>query len=128
VILADSSAWVDLLRGTGRGFEVSALLLSDTPLVATEPVLMELLAGARSDQEYERVRDLVMSVGWIAIDPASDFEAAAKIYASCRRKGITPRGLTDCLIAAVAMRAGASLLSGDKDFESIASVVPLSLI
>ena len=45
---------------------------------------MELLAGARSDQDYDLVRSLVSCVDWLGIDPASDFAAAAQIYGACR--------------------------------------------
>jgi len=128
VILADSTVWIDLLRDSGRGREFSQLLRDGAALVATEPVLMEVLAGARSDEEYDRIRNLVTSVSWLSLDPASDFEAAAFIYSHCRSLGVTPRGMVDCLIAAVALRAECHLMSSDRDFVEMARVLPLHLI
>jgi predicted nucleic acid-binding protein len=45
----------------------------------------------------------------------------------CRRGGETPRKLSDCLIAAVAIRTGAELLAADAAFEAIARHTPLGL-
>lgn len=128
MILIDSSVWVDLLRGVGRGPELASLIHGDAPLAATEPVLMELLAGTRTDVEYGRVRSLVTSVAWITVDPASDFESAAQIYATSRRAGLTPRGLTDCLIAAIALRTTSHIMTSDRDFAAMSHSVELNLI
>jgi predicted nucleic acid-binding protein len=57
----------------------------------------------------------------------SDFEAGARIYRSCRKGGETIRKLTDCVIAAVAMRNGAAVLARDGDFTAIARHVELEL-
>jgi predicted nucleic acid-binding protein len=53
--------------------------------------------------------------------------AAANIYRACRRAGITPRRLIDCMIATIAIRSGAELLATDRAFADIATVVPLRL-
>ncbi len=96
-------------------------------VAATEPVLMEVLAGARTDADADRLRHMLMSLTWLSCDPVSDFEAAARIYRQCRAGGVTPRSLADCLIAAIALRTDAELLASDRDFEQMASVVPLRL-
>lgn len=44
---------------------------------------------------------------------------------SCRDAGITPRGLIDCMISSIAIRTGIELLTADRDFSAMASVVPL---
>ena len=96
-------------------------------VAVSEPVLMEVLAGARTDAQAARLRRLMTSVAWAGLDPVADFEGAARIYRHCRAAGVTPRNLVDCLIANVAMRHEAELLAADRDFEQIARVVPLRL-
>ena len=51
MILADTSAWVEYDRNTGSHADqrIAELISDDGPLMVTEPVLMEVLAGARSD-------------------------------------------------------------------------------
>jgi len=128
MILIDTSVWIDLLRGSGRGAELASMLRSDAPMASTEPILTELLAGTRNEVEYTSVRRLGTSVSWLPIDPATDFDSSAQIYAQCRRNGITPRGLIDTLIAAIALRTGCALMTSDRDFAAMETLVPLELM
>ena len=49
------------------------------------------------------------------------------MYRACRAGGEPVRGLTDCLVAIVAIEAEAALLHRDRDFEAIARHAPLRL-
>jgi predicted nucleic acid-binding protein len=129
VILVDTSAWVEFDRATGSAADqrLAGLIADSEPLLVTEPVLMEVLAGARSDARAAELRRLLLSGGFAPIDAAADFDAAATIYRTCRQAGVTPRGMVDCLIAAIAHRCGASLLSWDVDMDRVAGVIGLPL-
>ena len=129
MILADSSAWIEYDRATGSDVDlrVRDLIESDGPLAVTEPVLMEVLAGARDDHQELRLRRLLMRFRLLPFDAVSDFDAAVVVYRRCRAAGVTPRGLLDCTIAAVAWRSGASLLSHDADLDRVASVIGLAM-
>jgi predicted nucleic acid-binding protein len=125
VILADTSAWVEYLRATGSATDrrVRDLIVSDGPLTVTEPVVMEVLAGARTDRLETKLRSLLNRFPLLRFDPVIDFDAATHIYRSCRRVGVTPRGFVDCMIASVAARHDATLLTVDGDVVRIAEVV-----
>jgi len=129
VILADTSAWVEFDRGTGTPADraLTMLVAQGGPLAVTGPVVMGVLAGARSDSRAAELRRLFYSFALIPVDPVADFEAAAAVSRACRRSGTTPRGLLDCLIASVAWRAGASLLTTDADLERVTAVVGIDL-
>lgn len=45
---------------------------------------------------------------------------AVRIYRSCRRAGVTPRGLVGCMIVAVASGTATPVLAHDRDFARIA--------
>lgn len=122
MILADTSAWVEYLRATGSRAHrrVRALIAERGPLTTTEIVVMELLAGARDDEGRDRLRRLLYRFDLLGIQGLADYEAAAELYRACRRRGATVRKLTDCVIAAVAIRHGARVLHQDADFELIA--------
>lgn len=60
-------------------------------------------------------------------DDHPDFDAASRIYRTCRRAGVTPRGMIDCMIAAVAWRRGAALLSHDVDLDRVAQAIGIDL-
>ena len=129
MILADTSAWVEYDRATGSAVDqrLSQLIRDEGPLALTEPVLMEIMAGARDDQRERALRRLLLRFDLLAFDPAADFDAAARIYRRCRREGVTPRGMVDCLIASVARRHEAILLAHDADISRIARVVGIEL-
>jgi predicted nucleic acid-binding protein len=124
--LADTSAWVEYLRATGSPahLRLRRLIADGDDLVTTEVVVMELLAGASND-ELPRLGRLLGRFELLPVQGLADYEAAAGLYRRCRRAGETVRKLTDCLIAVVAMRAGAALLHRDQDFEAIARHAPL---
>lgn len=129
MILADTSAWVEYDRATGSPVDARLieLITTDGPLVITEPVRMEVLAGARSDAREDQLRRLLLRAGLLPFDAATDFDAAVKIYRRCRRAGVTPGGMIDCMIAAVAWRRRAALLSQDVDLDRVAQVIGIDL-
>ena len=120
--LIDTSAWVEFLRGTGSPVQkaVSSLLREPAPISTTDPILMELLSGARDQAEVERLRALLGLCDHLRVDAPADFEDAAGLYRACREAGDPPRAQIDCLIAAVAIRNGVELLTADQDFTRIA--------
>jgi len=129
VILADTSAWVEYDRATGSAVDLrlSELIATDGPVAVTEPVIMEVLAGARSDAREADLRRLLLRFHLYRFDAVTDFEGAARIYRRCRQAGITPRGLVGCMIAAVARRHQATLLTCDADLNRVARVIGIEL-
>lgn len=129
MILLDSSAWVEFLRATGSpvNLRVRSALQREDGLACTDVVVMEILAGTRDDVDRDRLRRLLYGLRFLPVEGPADHEAAAEIYRACRRGGETPRKLTDCLIAAVAIRNEAQLLCQDADFLTIARHTPLRL-
>lgn len=129
MILADTSAWVEYDRATGSAVDhrLTELIRDEGPLAVTEPVLMEVMAGARDDQRERNLRRLLLRFDLLAFDTAADFDAAARIYRRCQRDGVTPRGMVDCLIASVARRHEATLLAQDVDLYRVARVVGIQL-
>ncbi|MHB8191525.1 MAG: type II toxin-antitoxin system VapC family toxin [Ferrimicrobium sp.] len=129
MILADTSAWVEYDRATGSRVDqrLMELISGDGPLAVTEPVIMEIVAGTRTDERESDLRRLLLRFPLLGFDAGIDFEAAARIFRQCRRAGITPRGMVDCMIASVAHRHGASLLTFDVDLSRVAKIVQIDL-
>lgn len=129
MILVDSSAWVEFLRATGSPahLRLRAALEEGAALASSDVILMEILAGARDAADRERLRRLLYGLELLAVEGPADHEAAADIFRACRRGGETPRKLTDCLIAAVAIRSKSELLCADSHFDAIARHAGLRL-
>lgn len=131
MILPDSSAWIEYLRATGSRHHhaVRELTTGDEALATTDVVAMELLAGVRNDREKAQVETLLYAeCVFVPLQGLPDYEAAAELYRRCRRQGKTIRRLTDCLIAVVAIRAGARVLHSDADFDAIAACSDLEVV
>ena len=129
MILVDTSAWVEFDRATGSRVDarLTELIANTDDVAVTEPVIMELLAGARDDRREDDLRRLVQRFRLLQFDAAIDFDAATRIYRMCRRVGVSPRGMIDCMIAAVALRHGASLLANDADLDRVAAVMSIQM-
>lgn len=129
MILADTSAWIEFDRATESSVDVrlTALIDGEESLAVTEPVVMEVLAGARNESREVALRRLLLRFRLLGFDVPTDFSAAAHIYRRCRRVGITPRGLVDCMIASVALRNGAILLAHDIDLYRVAGVIGVEM-
>jgi predicted nucleic acid-binding protein len=129
VILVDSSAWVEFDRATGSPVDrvLTDLIGSDGPICVTEPVVMEVCAGARNDARARDLRRLLERFHLARFDAVADFDGAVRISRRCRRAGVNPRGLLDCVIVAVALRCGHEVLAHDRDLTAVAGVVGLGL-
>ena len=126
MILVDTSAWIEFLRDTGSPTceRVDAVLASE--IGVCDPVRMEVLAGARDEDHLRSLERLLARAVTLRTTPA-DYDEAAALYRRCRRGGETVRKLIDCLIASVAMRAGAAILHNDRDFDVIARHAELEI-
>lgn len=129
MIVADTSAWVEFLRDTGRpaGRNLQGLLESGAEVAVTEIVVMELLSRVSSRPAVLKLRTQLLAFPMLPLQSFADFEDAALLYQACRRAGETLRGIIDCLIAVPAMKAGAELLHNDRDFDVIARHSPLKI-
>jgi predicted nucleic acid-binding protein len=129
VILVDSSAWIEFDRATESSVDLrlTGLIEEGGHVVVTEPVIMEVASGARTDAREQQLRKMLAGFELLQFDVVADFEGATKIYRSCRQAGITPRGMIDCMIASVAWRHGASLLAQDVDMAQMAKVIGIQM-
>ena len=130
MILVDSSAWIEYLRDSEDPVveRLQALIEADAELVITEPIVMELLAGATTPPRADSIGALANGLPLVPVDARLDYRAAAQLFAVSRRNGHPIRSLVDCLIAAVAIRRDAVLLHRDRDFEFLAEISPLRLV
>jgi predicted nucleic acid-binding protein len=129
VILADTSAWVEYDRGTDSPVDrrLAELIETTGPVAVTEPVVMEVLAGARDDRREADLRRLLLRFELLGFDAVADFDGAVRLYRRCRAAGVTPRGMVDCMIASVAWRREAALLAHDADVDRVAGVIGIEM-
>ena len=127
ILLVDTSVWIDFFAGRDtpqtRGFKGAVREGADVAL--TGVILAEILQGVHSDSGFDRIRKDLSP--FRMLQPASEdsYIQAAKLYRTGRKRGVTIRSLIDCLIAAIAMEHGATVLHKDRDYDRISRYAPL---
>lgn len=129
MIVVDTSAWVEYLRATGSPVHLSVrqLVREQAEIAVTDVVVMEVLAGARSERHADELRDTLLQFPVLRLGGLDGGEEAARLYRTCRRAGTTVRTLTDCLVAVAAIGADAPVLHSDRDFVAIAGQSELQI-
>lgn len=126
-MIADSSAWIDLLRGrvTKVARRLEHALREGESLLMPDTVYQEILQGASDARQFMYLQSqLDMVPVFVPEDAHETARQAAMLYARCRWAGMTIRSPNDCLIAACAIEADVPLLHADRDFDRIATVAP----
>lgn len=127
MLIADSSAWVEYLRGTESPAHLALRdAVARDQVVVPELVKAELLVGARSNDELRALQRMLEHFDVMLVAPRDDFDRAVALHLQCRSVGVTPRGLVDCTIAAMALRGGLPVLHHDRDFAALAPVAGIT--
>ncbi len=129
-MVADSSAWIELMRSTGSPahLRLRAALQAHELLVITDPVMLELLAGALRPDVMRATRRVIAACRYEPVRGIEDWEDAAELHRACRHGGKTVRAMLDCVIAAVAIRLDMPVLHADRDFDVLARHTPLRVV
>jgi len=124
LILVDTSVWIDFLIGAESIHRAALhrLIEAEEDLCLADIVLCEILSGIRGDREFGKLRDRLFEFPIYSLSDAESYVAAAELYRRCRKKGVTLRGITDCLISCIAIENGLLLFHKDKDFDRIARI------
>jgi predicted nucleic acid-binding protein len=120
-ILVDTSAWIEALRPSGNSQvrDRVATVVAAGGAVTTQLVVMEILIGARTEEQYQELQEDFSALRRVAID-SSTWVQATRMGFDLRRAGLSIPA-TDLLIAAVALANDATVLHADRHFDLIAS-------
>lgn len=129
-MIADTSAWVEYLRGTGSAVnvELRQRIASDQELLVPELVVMELLVGSADDGAARELRRLLHTFDVVPLHPIVDTERAAMLQRTCRSAGQTVRSMVDCMIGAMAVRLGSPVLHADRDFDVLSAHTAVEVV
>lgn len=117
-VLADTSIWVEYLRGDRAELDA---LLDDGSVVVCGPVLAELLKGTEPTERSE-LWGSIGTLPWADLDRLG-WRIVGEAAGDLRRLGVSVP-LTDVAIAAAAIRADAALWTRDLDFDRVRMVLP----
>ena len=126
-MIADSSAWIEYLRGTGSAVHLALAeaLKARRTVWLPDVVYQEVLQGARSPMHFIELQRLLDQFEPPALpEPRDLLRVAAGLYARCRWAGRAIRSPNDCVVAACCIVSGLPLLALDRDFATLAAIEP----
>ncbi len=126
MVLVDSSVWIELFRRDGNVAVSLAVenLVSEFAAVLCGPVKMEVLGGARPNEET-RILGLFDLVPYVS-ESEKLWDQTALFYQRLRNAGITVPWV-DAMIAGIAVRRGYRVYAQDKHFQTMADMGFLEL-
>lgn len=131
-VLVDTSVWIDWFgtknNDTDQTTVLEACFRARIPVYSTAVILQEVLQGVRQEHMYQTIKETLLGIAVLRLDPVEAAIGAADLYRSLRRKGITIRKPNDCLIAHYAIFYDIPILHNDVDFDQIARHTALRLV
>jgi predicted nucleic acid-binding protein len=129
VVIVDTTAWVDYLRGE-QNAQVDWLHREKDRqrLGLTDLILCEVLQGVRGDAAFASVHE---ELSHFEIFEPAGVElaiAAAQNFRKLRQRGLTVRKTVDCLIATFCLRERHLLLHRDRDYDAFEEELGLRVV
>ena len=119
MVVADTSIWIDYLRGRdSRVADAVARLIDDADIGLVGVVLLELLRGTRGEAEQRRLEEQLQGAAFIEMT-RDTWRRAGLLMAELDSQGM-PIPVSDLIVAAIAMENGHEVFTRDKrHFERI---------
>lgn len=119
-MIVDTSIWIEYFKNNPDVVKVVETGLIDGTVYIMGPIISELLQGAKTQPEFEKLRQCIDAVPYLECT-IEDWLRAGKISFALRKAGITVP-LTDTLIASVALNRHVEVFTLDKHFSYIPEV------
>jgi predicted nucleic acid-binding protein len=129
LIVADTSVWIDYVRGIAAPHtDLLDYELQHNRIVTGDLIIAEFLQGFRDDRDYEVAKGIMDALEYrdfvgkeIAIQAAHNFRIL-------RKKGITIRKTVDVLIATFCIENDFKLIHNDRDFDPMEEYLGLKVL
>ncbi len=111
MIVADTSAWIEFLKGNEPVFHRMQTLLENRKITALEPVFGELLQGAKNKRERQVITDYWKNTPRI---DESELWIVAGLYAGEKKLFAKGVGLIDSYIIVASLKTNARVWTLDE--------------
>jgi predicted nucleic acid-binding protein len=128
MIVADTSAWIDYVRGINAPHtNLLDYELVHNRIITGDLIIAEFLQGFRREKDYQAAREIMESLEYhdfvgkeIALQSAQNFRIL-------QRSGIAVRKTIDVIIATFCIENGFELLHNDRDFDPMEELLGLKV-
>ena len=126
MILVDTSVWIDFLEGHEHWTKnrLKQRLEERVSIAYIDMIILEILMGLKHQNEREELIRQFTPFVELPVKKSS-LLLASEIYQYMQQKGIRIRSMVDCLISAIAIERGATIMHKDRDFDFISEFFPI---
>ncbi len=118
MIVADTSAWIDYVKGVeALHTNILDYELEHGRIITGDIIIAEFLQGFREDKDYDTAKRLMESLEYCDFLGKDNAIQAAQNYRRLRKNGITVRKTINVIIATFCIENGFELIHNDRDFD-----------
>jgi predicted nucleic acid-binding protein len=120
MIVADTSVWIDYVRGIdARHTDLLDHELIHNRVITGDLIITEFLQGFREDKDFRQARSIMEGLEYYDFLGKDLALKAAQNFRLLRKKGITIRKTIDVCIASFCIDYRFPLLHNDRDFDAM---------
>jgi predicted nucleic acid-binding protein len=123
IAIFDTSVWIDFSKGIKSSDTIllKKYLNENIPaLYLTPTVIQEFLMGLRTENDFMTYKRYFETLNIFELDWKTVSISSAKLFFDLKKKVVTIKKSTDCLIAQIAIDNNTLLVHNDSDFDFIA--------
>jgi predicted nucleic acid-binding protein len=126
MIVADTSAWIDYLRGLDLPHtNILDYELEHNRIITGDLIIAEFLQGFRHEKDYLEAKRIMDSLEYHDFVGKKIAIQAAQNFRTLRKKGVTVRKTIDVIIATFCIENEFQLIHNDRDFDSMENILGL---
>ncbi len=128
MIVADTSVWIDYVRGVRAPHTdlLDEALLHDR-VVTGDIIIAEFLQGFREEKDFQEAKQLMEYLEYRDFVGKEIALQAAQNFRTLRKNGITVRKTIDVIIATFCIENGFELIHNDHDFDPMEKLLGLKV-
>lgn len=120
MIVADTSVWIDYVRGVDAPHTHTLdYELLHNRVITGDIIITEFLQGFRLEADFNKAKEIMDSLEYRDFLGKNIALQAAQNFRLLRKKGITVRKTIDVIIATFCIENGFALIHNDRDFDPI---------
>jgi predicted nucleic acid-binding protein len=126
MIVADTSVWIDYVRGIDAPHtNLLDYELDHSRIVTGDLIIAEFLQGFRNEEDYQKAKQIMESLEYHDFVGKDIALRAARNYRKLRKSGTTVRKTIDLIIATFCIENDFDLLHNDCDFDPMERLLGL---
>ncbi len=128
MIVADTSAWIDYVRGIDAPHtNMLDHELVKSRIITGDIIITEFLQGFRNEKDYQAAKKIMDSLEYHDFLGKEMAIQSAQNFRKLRKHGVTIRKTIDVIIATFCIENGFSLIHNDRDYDAMEKVLGLKV-